>query len=167
MSEGHQTGYETIRSKTSLIEILEIASSFEERARDFYTDLIPKVSKNLRWLAVDLVAEEQRHYELLRDLATRVDLVEQIRAEVRTPADNTRFSEAVQVPDLGPVPDDQAVLQYAMGREQLAMEHYSSLAADTPPGPIRDLFTYLANEETKHKAELEKLYYETVHFGGL
>ena len=29
------------------------------------------------------------------------------------------------------------------------------------------LFEYLANEEAKHKEELEKLYYETVHAGGV
>ena len=37
----------------------------------------------------------------------------------------------------------------------------------TEPGPIHDLFVYLANEETQHKSELEKLYYETVHSGGV
>jgi rubrerythrin len=71
------------------------------------------------------------------------------------------------IPDLGPHPDDQAVLQYAMGREHLAMSHYRSLAEGTEPGPIKDLFAYLANEEAKHKEELEKLYYETVHAGGV
>jgi rubrerythrin len=54
-----------------------------------------------------------------------------------------------------------------MGREHLAMEHYRNLADGTQPGPIKDLFEYLANEETKHKAELEKVYYETVHSGGV
>ena len=78
-----------------------------------------------------------------------------------------RFSDAVHIPDLGERPDDQAVLQYAMGREHLAMEHYRNLADGTQPGPIKDLFEYLANEETKHKAELEKVYYETVHSGGV
>jgi len=29
------------------------------------------------------------------------------------------------------------------------------------------LFQFLASEETKHKLELEKLYYEIVHSGGV
>jgi rubrerythrin len=70
-------------------------------------------------------------------------------------------------PDLGDKPDDQAVLQYAMGREHLAMSHYRALADSTAAGPIKELFEYLANEEAKHKEELEKLYYETVHSGGV
>ena len=62
--------------------------------------------------------------------------------------------------------DDQAVLQYAMGREHVAMSHYGELAETAPPGAVKDLFAYLASEETRHKLELEKLYYETVHRGG-
>lgn len=167
MIEGEQSSYQRIKSKTSLKEILEVACSFEASARDFYTDLIPKVSKNFRWLAEELAKEEQGHYDLLSGLAARKDIADQIRAEVRTPASNTKFSDAVHLPDLGPKPDDQAVLQFAMGREHLAMEHYQSLAESTEQGPIKELFVFLANEETKHKAELEKLYYETVHAGGV
>jgi len=167
MIEGHQGSYDRIKSKTSLKEVLELACSFEASARDFYRDLAPKVSNNIRWLAEDLAAEEQCHYDLLRGLADHPDIVEQIAVEVQTPANNTRFSDAIHLPDLGPRPDDQAVLQYAMGREHIAMEHYQSLAEGTEPGPIRDMFVYLANEETKHKSELEKLYYEMVHSGGV
>jgi len=167
MIEGEQSSYQRIKSKTSLKEILEVACSFEASARDFYTDLIPKVSKNFRWLAEELAKEEQGHYDLLSGLAARKDIADQIRAEVRTPASNTKFSDAVHLPDLGPKPDDQAVLQFAMGREHLAMEHYQSLAESTEEGPIKELFVFLANEETKHKADLEKLYYETVHAGGV
>ncbi len=167
MTEGESSSYERIRSKKTLEEILEVATSFEEAARDFYTDLIPKVSKNFRWLVEELAEEEQGHYDLFANLRKRGDIAVQIRAEVRTPVTDGKFSDAIHVPDLGDKPDDQAVLQYAMGREHLAMEHYRELANSTEPGPIKDLFEYLANEEAKHKEELEKLYYETVHSGGV
>ncbi|MCB1728495.1 MAG: rubrerythrin, partial [Gammaproteobacteria bacterium] len=73
----------------------------------------------------------------------------------------------IHLPDLGDNPDDQAVLQYALGREHAAMEQYRELAETTAPGPVRELFVFLADEETQHKAELEKLYYEIVHSGGV
>ncbi|NCA68833.1 MAG: rubrerythrin [Sphingobacteriia bacterium] len=167
MIEGAVSSYEKIKSKTSLREILEVACSFEESARNFYTDLIPKVSKNVRWVVEELAAEEQDHFDMLTRLASREDIAEQIKSEVRTPPNDSRFSDCIQLPDLGPNPDDQSVLQYAMGREQIAMEHYRSLTEDTAPGPIHDLFQYLADEETKHKGELEKVYYEIVHSGGV
>ncbi|MGD2082759.1 MAG: ferritin family protein [Chromatiales bacterium] len=165
--EGAKGAYARIRSKKSLREILEVAASFEASARDFYTDLIPKVGKNVRWVVEELALEEQEHYDLLKNLAARGDIASQVAAEIATPVSDGRFSDAVHIPDLGASPDDQAVLQYAMGREHLAMEHYRNLAGGTQPGPIRDLFEFLANEETKHKAELEKIYYETVHSGGV
>jgi len=165
--EGAQSAYATIRSKKTLKEILEVASSFELSARDFYHDLIPKVSKNVRWVVEELAVEEQEHYGMLMALAARADIESEIQSEIATPVSDGRFSDAVHIPDLGDKPDDQAVLQYAMGREHLAMEHYHNLANEAPAGAIKALFEYLANEETKHKAELEKVYYETVHSGGV
>lgn len=166
MTEGSH-GVEPLRSKTSLREILEVATSFEASARDFYAGLVPKVSKRIRYLVEELAAEEQHHYDLFSALAQRADIADQVRQEIQRTASDSKFSDCLHLPDLGENPDDQAVLQYAMGREHAAMCHYSELAETTPEGPIRDLFRYLASEETKHKLELEKIYYETVHSGGV
>ena len=166
MTEGSH-GIEKLRSKTTLREILEVATGFEASARDFYTDLIPKVSKRIRYLVEELAAEEQEHYDLFSTLAQRDDLAEQVKIEIERTASDSQFSDCLHLPNLGENPDDQAVLQYAMGREHAAMSHYGELAETTPPGPIHELFQYLASEETKHKLELEKLYYEVVHSGGV
>jgi len=166
MTEGSH-GVETLRSKTTLREILEVATGFEASARDFYTDLTPKVSKRIRYLVEELAAEEQSHFDLFSALAQRDDLAEQVKIEIERTASDSKFSDCLHLPNLGENPDDQAVLQYAMGREHAAMSHYGELAETTPPGPIRELFQYLSSEETKHKLELEKLYYEVVHSGGV
>jgi rubrerythrin len=165
MTEGVH-GVERLRGKTSLKEILEVATHFEESARDFYAALVPKVSKRIRYLVEELAAEEQSHYDLFSALAQRADIADQVQQEIQRTAADSKFSDCIHLPDLGDNPDDQAVLQYAMGREHAAMSHYGELADTAPAGPIKDLFVYLASEETKHKLELEKLYYETVHRGG-
>jgi len=165
--EGDRSGRERLESKKTLKEILEVAISFEETARDFYAGLVPQVSKNIRWLVEELAEEEQRHYELFSELVARADIEDQIGTLVERPASDRRFSDCVLLPDLGDKPDDQAVLQYALGREHAAMEQYRALAEGTEPGPIHDLFAFLANEETEHKNELEKVYYEVVHSGGV
>lgn len=166
-AEGTQHGIDRIRSKKTLGEILQVATSFEATARDFYAALAPKVSKRIRWLVDDLAREEQGHFDLFDALSKRSDIAEQIKAEVATPPSDSRFSDCIHLPNLGENPDDQAVLQYAMGREHAAMEQYQSLAESVEPGPIKDLFRFLADEETKHKVELEKIYYEVVHSGGV
>jgi len=161
------SGRDRLRNSKTVAEILETATSFERTARDFYRDLSPKVSKRIRWLVEELAEEEQRHFDLFTGLMQRDDIAEQVRARVATPAADHRFSDCIHLPDLGDNPDDQTVLQYALGREHAAMEQYRELAEATAPGPIHDLFLFLANEETQHKAELEKLYYEIVHSGGV
>lgn len=161
--EGHSKAYERIRSMKTLAEILEVAVAFEKAARDFYRGLVPQVSKNIRYLVEELAMEEQEHYELFKQLAENPDLEAQLQDRIKTPVEDHRFSDYVRLPDLGPSPDDQAILQYAMGREDAAMKQYRELAQSTAPGPARNLFEFLANEETKHKRELEKLYYETVY----
>jgi len=166
-TEGHVSGRERLRNSKTVGEILETATSFERTARDFYRDLAPKVSKRIRWLVEDLAEEEQRHFDLFTELMQRDDIGEQVRASIATPAADHRFSDCIHLPDLGDNPDDQAVLQYALGREHAAMEQYRELAETTAAGPIHDLFVFLADEETQHKAELEKLYYEIVHSGGV
>jgi rubrerythrin len=166
-SEGHSAAYERIRSKKTLKEILEVATEFERTARDFYTALAPKVSKRIRYLVEELAEEEQGHFDMFAELAGREDISEQITQEIVTPASDSKFSDCIHLPDLGENPDDQAVLQYAMGREHAAMTQYASLAESSPEGPIRDLFVFLAAEEAEHKKDLEKVYYETIHSGGV
>lgn len=167
MTEGKSESYKILASKQSLAEILDVAIQFERTARDFYSGLVPKVSKQIRYLVEELAEEEQRHFDLFTDLRNNPELEEQIQAMVETPASNGRFSDCIHLPDLGENPDDQAILQYALGRESAAMEQYQSLAESTPPGPIKDVFMFLASEETEHKNELEKTYYEVVHSGGV
>lgn len=167
LTEGHKHGQDRLRESTTVGEILETATAFERTARDFYRDLAPRVSKRIRWLVEELAEEEQRHFDLFSELTARDDLEAQVQARIATPAADHKFSDCIHLPELGDDPDDQAVLQYALGREHAAMEQYRELSETTQAGPIRDLFSFLAAEETEHKAELEKLYYEIVHSGGV
>ncbi len=159
--------YHLLKEKATLGDILETACDFEQAAFNFYSELQNKVSKPLRLLVQDLAEEEKRHFDLFQELKNNPEVSEQIGQLIKKPASDHRFSDYILLPKLDEVIDDQAVLQYALGREQAAMEQYSSLAEETPSGQIQDLFRYLANEELEHKKELEKRYYELVHSGGV
>lgn len=152
-----------LRQMQSLEQILKTATSFEEGARDFYTSLAPRVSKRIRWLVEELAEEEQEHYRLFSELTEKVKGDQSLSFQIESPESDGRFTDCLHLPELGENPDDQDVMLYALGREKAAMEQYRAIAADTPAGPIHDLFQFLANEETRHKAELEKLYYEMTH----
>ncbi|MBF0265080.1 MAG: hypothetical protein HQL46_07390, partial [Gammaproteobacteria bacterium] len=47
-----------------------------------------------------------------------------------------------------------------------AMKQYQELADNAPDGPLKSVFQFLAYEETEHKKELEKKYYELINQGG-
>jgi rubrerythrin len=161
------SGYHRFKELQTLEEILATATEFEATARDFYQALQTRVGNNLRPLIQELVEEEQRHYDLFTNLAARSDVQAHIADQIKTPASDHRFSDYIQIPKLEEFPDDQSILQYAIGREQAAMEQYDTLAKEAPAGPIQELFQYLAQEELEHKKELEKKYYELVHSGGV
>jgi rubrerythrin len=165
MKHGH--GFDKLKPLTKMKDVLDVALEFEQTAHDFYAALSPKVSKHLRYLVDELAEEEQRHIDLFLELAQTADLDEALNSSVERPASDRKFSDCVHVPDLGEHPDDQTILQYALMREHVAMEQYLALAESTEPGPVHDLFRFLANEETKHKNELEVKYYEIVHSGGV
>jgi len=156
-----------LRGKTTVREIFDTATEFEKVAHRFYTDLTSKVSKDIRWLVEELAEEELEHVELFTNLAKHPDVQSVMTAEIARPVADGKFSDCVHTPDLGPNPDDQAVLQYALMRESAAMDQYTELSESAPAGALKDAFVFLANEETKHKAELEKIYYEVVHSGGV
>lgn len=165
--EGFSTAREHLRSLTTVGEILETAMAFEKAAETFYASLVDKVSKPMRELVRELAEEETRHYQLFEALRRRPDVEAHIKDRIERPAADHKFSDYIHLPELGDRPDDQALLQYALGREAAAAEEYAELAATAPEGPIRDLFRFLANEELEHKAELEKRYYELVHSGSV
>lgn len=164
--EGHGKSYKKLQATTSLKEILDIAISFEKTARDFYTAMIPKVSKNIRYIVEELAEEEQEHFDLFSSLRDNPEVQKQLTERVKTPTENHKFSDYVQLLDLGENPDDQAILQYAVAREDAAMKQYQDLADNAPDGELKDTFQFLALEEAEHKLELEKKYYELIHSGG-
>ncbi len=167
MSEIHGKGMHKLQQQITLQEVLETAIEFERTAWEFYAALAARVSKPLRSLVDELAQEEKQHYELFKQLLEDPDVLEQIEEKIVTPVSNGAFSDCILLPDLGENPDDQAILQYALGREHTAMLQYSELAYSAPEGELKATFQYLAYEETQHKNELEKRYYEIVHSGGV
>ncbi len=153
--------YLELKSKTSIGDILKAASSFEQTAFTFYRSLQNQVAPHLRQLVQELANEEQNHYELFQGLIKHPLTLANTAVLVKTPASNQRFNDYLkQPPTLNDFTDDKAILAYAIGREQAAMEQYSTLATETPVGPIQDLFFYLAHEEMVHKEQLETRFQE-------
>lgn len=158
---------QALENLTTVEEILETVAEFDREAHSFYVDLVPRVSKQIRYIVEDLARARLEQVRMMAELAKSPDVQSHLHDAIRRPEADNRFSDAVHAPELDETPDDQAVLQYALARVQVAIEEYSELAAETPPGLLHEVFSFLANEESKRKTELEALYYEVVHSGGV
>lgn len=158
---------QALEKLTTVEEVLETVAEFDREAHSFYTDLVPKVSKSIRYIVEDLARARLEQVRMISGLAKTPDIKSHLKDAILRPAADRQFSDAIHAPDMGEHPDDQAVLQYALARVQIAVEEYSELAANTPPGALHEVFSFLANEEVKHKSELEALYYDIVHSGGV
>jgi len=148
------------RDKQSVDEILGKAMLFERTAEEFYAGLKDKVGKPLRDFVAELAVKEAEQYNLFRELRKHPDSAAQLELKIQVPVDDHKFSGYIHLPDLGENPDDQTVLHYALGREEIAARQYATLAKTAPEGPVQDLFFYLWHEVLEHKAELEKRYYK-------
>ncbi|MDM8547751.1 ferritin family protein [Candidatus Venteria ishoeyi] len=157
------SGYEQLKARQTLAEVLETVLSFEQTAYAFYSALTEKVSKRLRPLVKELAEEEQQHCLLFEDLKNNPAVRAVIAQRIKTPENDHKFSDYIHMPELDENPDDQSILQYAIGREHAAMEQYDGLAQESPNAVLKDTFTWLAQEELAHKKELEKRYYQLVY----
>lgn len=154
-----------LNGKVTLHEILNTASQFELTAFTFYDALKDSVSEKLQPLVEELIREEQAHLALFQELVQHIDVQILISCQIPKPVHYEEFSNYIHLPPLEDFPDDQAILNYALAREKVALEQYAELAAETPKGALRDLFSHLAQEELEHQRELERRYQEIQSLG--
>jgi rubrerythrin len=91
---------------------------------------------------------------------------EKVRAAFQAEFSDSEVPEMPVIdPDLAGIDlkDPKQILEFAMGREDIARGHYLSLAADTRDEEMRKLLLELADEESQHK---ELLLAEIQHLQG-
>jgi rubrerythrin len=153
-------------ARKSLSELLYAAASFETAGRDTFTLLAPRVSGRIRGL-VELLAEVQaQHLDRFTDVAEGSDPDLLMQVMIETPAAGQKFNAGAHAPVFGAEPDDREVLDYALQREELALQQYRALAQRVPAGPARELFSYLARDDAAHRVQLERLYAEVLRDTG-
>ncbi|MHC4268044.1 MAG: ferritin family protein [Planctomycetota bacterium] len=64
---------------------------------------------------------------------------------------------------LGDQPEFKEVLIFAAKREKKAYEFYSNMSENVENSDLKKLFIWLAQEETKHKEDIEALFWEVMY----
>ncbi|MHC1728302.1 MAG: ferritin family protein [Syntrophobacteraceae bacterium] len=141
-------------SCSSVGDVVNFAIEKEEKAMDFYRKCAERASNpGIRQFFEEMVAEEQHHRDMLRNLDT-INLEGVKLQEI----EDLRISDyLVDVPFKENITYQEA-LTIAMKKEEKAHAFYSSWKTKCMSEKAAKLFELLENEEAKHKRKLESLY---------
>ena len=139
-------------------EITRFAIEKEMKAFHFYTSAsqVAKYS-GARELFLELAQEEEGHRNLLEKL--NLEKIAQVRIES---VPNLRISDyMVEVEFKSDMPYAD-ILRAAMKMEERALKLYTDWNESADDQDLKKLFTFLANQEARHKYRLEKIYDEEI-----
>ncbi|MGB7572426.1 MAG: ferritin family protein [Thermodesulfobacteriota bacterium] len=139
-------------------EIIEFAIHREIESMDFY-DRASKLVKHsgTRDLFVDFVKQEEGHKRKLEEARAGKIVLGKIE---KIP--NLKISDYMVEAELKPDISYGDILRIAMKREERSVKLYTDLNQKNQDENLRNLFTFLVQEESKHKYYIERLYDDEV-----
>jgi len=152
--------YRRLRGAFTLGDILNTAIEFEQASFDYYCLWAEKLHGELQALLVALAEEELRHCDLLLGLRDQMEQANRLTEQPINRPTGEEFGGFFQLSELdeGNV-TREAIVRVAAAREQMAQEQYQMLALELDEGPAKELFSYLAKEESAHRMELGRLFH--------
>jgi rubrerythrin len=139
-------------------ETIQFAIKKEIEAFDFYSSA-SRVAKysGAKELFLDLAKQEEGHRKLLENL--NIEKIARARIE-KIP--DLKISDYMVDAELKPDLSYAEMLRIAMKREERSVKLYEDLKGSNPDEDLKKLFTFLVQEESKHKLRLEKIYDEEI-----
>lgn len=149
-----------MKSFESINDVIEFAISQEQIAVDFYLNLASGRSQTaMKTIFEEFAAEEMNHKKKLQKV-----LEEGLTSFSTEKVNSLNISDYIAFPEINS-PNDldyETTLRIAMNREKAAFKLYLRLSEIADGPEYRDLFLFLAQEESKHKLRFEIEYDEYV-----
>jgi rubrerythrin len=135
-------------------EIIQFAIEKEIASVDFYTKASQRVKHSgTKELFLDFAEQEKGHRKLLEDLS----MGKVIQAKIE-PIPDLKISDYLIDVEFKPDLSYAEILRMAMKREEQSTKLYTALKEPVQDEGLKKLFSFLVQEETKHKYQLEKIY---------
>jgi rubrerythrin len=135
-------------------EIIQFAIGRELDSINFYTQASQMVKQSgTRELFQDFAKQEEGHKKKLE--AARAGRVDVTKIE-KIP--NLKISDYLVDTELKPGISYADILRIAMKREERSVKLYTDLREENKDEAFQQLFSFLIQEESKHKYYLEKIY---------
>jgi rubrerythrin len=139
-------------------EMIQFAIQREIESMDFY-DKASKMVKHsgTKDLFLDFMKQEEGHKKKLEEAGVGKIVLGKIE---KIP--NLKISDYMVETELKPDISYGDILRVAMKREERSVKLYTDLNEKNQDENLRNLFTFLIQEESKHKYYIEKLYDDEV-----
>jgi len=139
-------------------EVIQFAIQREIESMGFY-DKASKIVKHsgTRDLFLDFVKQEEGHKKKLEEVQAGKIVLGKIE---KIP--NLKISDYMVDAELKPNISYADILRIAMKREEHSVKLYSDLNEKNEEESLKKLFTFLMQEESKHKYAIEKIYDDEV-----
>ena len=135
-------------------EIIQFAIQREIESMDFYDEACKLVKNSgTRDLFLDFVKQEGGHKKKLEEVQAGKIVLGKIE---KIP--NLKISDYMVDAELKPNISYADILRIAMKREERSVKLYSDLNEKNEEERLKNLFTFLVQEESKHKYYIEKIY---------
>ncbi len=145
----------------TLSAVLSIAIDKEQEAYDFYMDLANLVEdKEAKGTLKYIAQEEIKHKEFLETCQKGQFCANVLKMDA---AIDYKIVEHMEKVDIKKNMKSAEVYLVAANRELNAYNFYKSLADSYPAGEAQDLLLKMANEEKKHKEQMEYLFTNTAY----
>jgi len=141
----------------SLEEILRFAVRKEADAAAFYRMAAERSNPGVKKAFGELALQEESHRQKIEALDPK-----KIKKAELTPVGSLGIADWMEDVPFSPDMDYSSILRMAVKNEERSERLYSSTAQSTGDPQLKKLLTALAEEETKHKKRLEKIYDDEV-----
>ncbi|GJQ59435.1 MAG: hypothetical protein D8M57_09810 [Candidatus Scalindua sp. AMX11] len=151
------------KQNESVGEILKKAASKENGTYLFYKNAAGKVKDVYTKDILHKFAEEElKHKQIIENF--NPETLENIEIEIDETS-RKGVSEFLTDTDEGITKDSdiQDVLLYAAKREKKAFHFYENMSKLVMDQELKKMFTWLAQEESKHKEDIEALFWEVMY----
>ena len=136
------------------MEIVQFAIQREIESVDFYNEARKIVKHSgTKELFSDFAKQEEGHRKKLEEVESGKIVLGKIE---KVP--NLKISDYLVDATLKPEISFAEILRIAMKREERSVKLYTDLNEKNEDETLRKLFTFLVQEESKHKYALEKIY---------
>ena len=143
--------------------ILKKAAAKEEGTYLLYKNAADKMTDLQTKSTLNAFAEEElKHKEMIENF--NAEMLEKLKIET-VEISRQGITEFLTDTDegLGEHPDFKDVLVYAAKMEKKAYEFYSNMSEHVENADLKKLFVWLAKEETKHKEDIEALFWDVMY----